>query len=100
MANKVVHREAEKGTTFLLRINLLICNVIWQNLVLLLLMNIIMDATYLIYGICTNLCTLLCKKCDGYCVVNRGIYRIRSCYGLVFIVSISLLRKILNACQN
>jgi len=44
----------KKGTTFLLGINLLICNVIWQNLVLLLLLNITIDVTYLISGIYTN----------------------------------------------
>ena len=61
----------------------------------------IIHVTYLIYGIYTNLHTFLCKKCDvGYYVVNHGVYRIRLCYRLVFIVSISLLRKILNACQN
>ena len=64
-------------------------------------MNIIIDVTYLISGIYTNLCTFLCKKCDiGYYVINHGVYRRRTCYWLVFIVSISLLCKILNACQN
>jgi len=91
----------KKGTTFLLWINLLICNVIWQTLVLLSSVNIIIDVTYLISGIYTNLCTFLCKKCDiGYYVINHGVYRRRTCYWLVFIVSISLLCKILNACQN
>jgi len=35
-----------------------------QNLVILLLMNIIIDVTYLIYGISTNFHRLLWKKCD------------------------------------
>jgi len=52
------------GTTFLLWINILIRNVIWQNLVLLLLMNIIIDVPYLIYGIYTNFRTFYGKKCD------------------------------------
>jgi len=43
----------KKGTTFLLWMNLSIHNVIWQNLVLLLLMNIIIDVKYLISGIYT-----------------------------------------------
>ena len=48
-------------------------------------MNIIVDVTYSISGIYTNLCTFLCKKCDiGYHVINRGVYRRRSCYLLVF----------------
>jgi len=54
----------KKGTTFLLRINLSMHSVIWQNLVLLLLMNIIIDVTYSISGIDTNFRRLLCKKCD------------------------------------
>jgi len=61
----------KKGTTFLLRINLLMHNVIWQNLILLLLMNIIIDVIYLISGIYTNFHRLPCKKCDvGYYVIN------------------------------
>jgi len=76
----------------LLWINLLICIVIWENLVLLLLFNIIDDVTYLISGIYTNLHTFQCKKCDvGYYVINHGVYRRRSCCRLVFIV---------NACRN
>ena len=64
-------------------------------------MNIIVDVIYLISGLYTKLCTFQCKKCDvGYYVINHGVYRKRSRYGLVFIVSISLLYKILNACQN
>ena len=35
-------------------------------------MNIIVDVTYLISVIYTNLRTFLCKKCDvGYYVINR-----------------------------
>jgi len=52
----------KKGTTFLLWLNLLIQNVIWQNLVLLLSTNIIVDVTYLISGIYTNFRTFLCQK--------------------------------------
>jgi len=53
----------KKETTFLVCINLLSRNVIQQNLVLLLLM-VIFDVTYLISGIYTNFHRLLCKKCD------------------------------------
>ena len=38
-------------------------NIIWQNSVLLLLVNIIIDVTSLICGVYTNFCRLLCKKC-------------------------------------
>jgi len=35
-------------------------------------MNIVFNVTYLIYGINTDFCTFLCKKCDvGYYVINR-----------------------------
>jgi len=54
-------------------------NVIWQNLVglLLLLMNIDVDGTYLISGIYTNFRRLLCKKCDvGYYVINHGVMKL------------------------
>jgi len=79
-----IHLEAQKGTTFLLWINLLICSVIWQNLVLLLLVNIIVDVTYLIAGIYTNFCTFLCKKCDlGYYFINHGVYRRRLCCNII-----------------
>jgi len=72
-----LHRKAEKGTTFLLWINLLIRSVIWQHLVLLLLMNIIIDVTYLISGISTNFHRLLCKKCDvGYYVINHCVIKL------------------------
>jgi len=64
-------------------------------------MTIIIDVTHLISEIYTNLRIFLCKKCDvGYYVINRGVYRRRSCDRLVFIVSISLLRYIVIACQN
>ena len=47
-------------------------HVIWQNLVLLLLTNIIIDVTYLISWIHTNFHRLLSKKCDvGYYVINH-----------------------------
>jgi len=40
-------------------------------------MNIIVDATYLICGIHTNICRLLCKKCDvGYYVINHGVMKL------------------------
>jgi len=72
------------------------CNVIWQNSVLLLLMNIIINTTYSFSGIYTNFRKFLCKKCDiGYDGVKKT-----DDYWLVFIVSISLLHKILNARQN
>jgi len=75
-----IHLEAQKGTTFLLWI----CSVIWQNLVLLLLMNIVVDVTYLIAGIYTNFCTFLCKKCDvGYYFINHGVYRRRLCCNII-----------------
>jgi len=63
-------------------------------------MNIVVDATYLISGIYINFCRLLWKK------VWRMILRhLPWCsqiddYRLVFIVSISLLRNILNARQS
>jgi len=69
------------------------CN--FTKLVLLLLMNIIIDFSYLISGIYTNFRWLMCARkilrhypwCDEV-----------DDYRLVFIVSILLLRKILNAC--
>jgi len=40
-------------------------------------MNIVICATYLIYGIYTNFRTLLCKKCDvGYYVINQGVVKL------------------------
>ena len=74
----------KKRTAFLLWISFLICNVTWQNLVLLLLVNIIVDVTCLISGIYTNLCIFLCKKCDVVYVVNRGVNRRTSRHRLVF----------------
>jgi len=72
-----IHREAEKRTTFLLCINLLIRNAVWQNLVLLFLMNIIIDVTYLISWIYTNFRSLLRKKCEvGYYVINHGVMKL------------------------
>jgi len=42
--------------------------------VLLLLINIIIDVSYLISGIYTNFFQLLRKKCDvGYYVINHGV---------------------------
>ena len=62
-------------------------NVIWQNLVLLLLTNIIIDVTNLNSGIYTNFRELLCKKCDvgyvGYYVINHGVTLVG--YGTPFI---------------
>jgi len=47
------------------------------KLVLLLLINIIVDVSYLISGIYTNFCRLLCKKCDvGYYVINHGVMKL------------------------
>jgi len=61
----------------------------------------IIDVTDLISGIYANFCRLLCKKCDiGHYVINHGVMKLMMMYRLVFIVSISLLHKILNACQN
>ena len=52
----VLHHEAEKGKHFSF---------------------IIVDVTYLISGIYTNFCRLLCKKCDvGYYVINRGVAKL------------------------
>jgi len=63
----------KKRIIFLLGINLLIRNVMWQKIVLLLLVSIIIDVTYLISGIYTDFHRLLCKKCDvGYYVNNHG----------------------------
>ena len=76
-ANNIYTVRQKKGTTFLLQINLLICNVIWQNLVLLSLVNIIVDVPYLIFWIYPNFCRLLCKKCDvGYYVINHGVMKL------------------------
>jgi len=64
----------QKGTTFPLWINLSIRNVIWPNLVFLLLVTIIIDVTYLVSWIYNNFHRLLCKKCDvGYYVINQGV---------------------------
>jgi len=53
------------------------CNVIWQNLVLLLLMNIIIDVTYLISGNYTNFRSFLCKMCDvRYYIINQGVMKL------------------------
>ena len=82
----------KKGTTFLLWINLLICNVIWQHL---LLKYIAIDVTSLISGIYTNFHTFLCKKCD----VRYYVYQSNNEVDVI-IVSVSLLHKILNARQN
>ena len=78
----------KKGTTFLLWINLLICNVIWQHLVVLLLKNIAVDVTSLISGIYTTFHTFLCKKCDVGYYVYQSSNEID-----VFIVSVSLLHN-------
>jgi len=52
-------------------------NVLWQNLILLLLVNIIVDVTYLISGIYTNFRRLLCKKFDvGYYAINHGVMKL------------------------
>jgi len=43
----------------------------------LMLMNIIIDVIYLVYGIYTNFRRLLCKKCDvGYYVINRSVMKL------------------------
>ena len=78
------------------------CNVIWQNLVVLLLSNTMFDATYLLPEIYINFHTFLCKKYDIGSVITDNYLWCNETddYGLVFIVSISLLRKILNACPN
>jgi len=49
---------------------------------------------FIIFGTYTNFGTFLCKNCDYQSGSEIDDYR------LVFIVSISLLRKILNACRN
>jgi len=67
----------KKEQHFLLRINLLTRNAIWQNLVLLMLMNIIIDGTYLISGISTNFHSLLCENCDvGYYIISHGVMKL------------------------
>jgi len=61
-------------------------------------MDTIVDVTYLISGIYTNFRRLRGKKCDvEYYVINRGVMKLMITGWLVFIVSISLLHKILNA---
>jgi len=57
-------------------------------------MNVFVDVIFLISGIYTNFRTFLYKKSDYQSSNEIDDYR------LVFVVSISLLRKILNACQN
>ena len=88
----------KKGTTFLLWINLLTCNTILTKFTTLIVNEYyIVDVTYLISKIYTNFRTLLRRTCDvGYYIINREI----DDYRLVFIVSISLLHKILNARQK
>jgi len=62
--------------------------------------NIIIDVNYLVYEIFTNYCTFLCKKCDiGYYYVYKSSNEIDD-YWLVFLVSVSLSCKILNAYQK
>ena len=40
-------------------------------------MNIVIDVTYVIYGIYTNFRRLLCKNCDvGYYVINHGVMKL------------------------
>jgi len=40
-------------------------------------MNINIDVTYLISGICTNFYRLVCRKCDvGYYVINHGVMKL------------------------
>jgi len=40
-------------------------------------MNIIIDVSYLISGIYTIFCKLLCKKCDvGYYVINHRVTKL------------------------
>jgi len=52
-------------------------NVFDENLVLLLLVNIIVDVTSLISGICANFRRLLCKMCDiGYYVINHRVLKL------------------------
>jgi len=63
-ANRLSLRGRKTGTTFLLWIYMLMRSVIWQNLLVLLLMNVIIDVTCIISGIYTNFRTFLCKKCD------------------------------------
>ena len=53
--NKLSTPWGRKKENFSLSINLLIHNVIWQTLVLLLLMNIVINVTYLISKIYTNI---------------------------------------------
>jgi len=65
-------------------------------------MNIITVVTYLTSGLYTKLRIFQCKKYDvGYYVINHGVYMKKIVlYRQVYIVSISSLRKIVNACQN
>jgi len=51
-------------------------NVIWLNLVVLLLINIIIYVTYLISGIYTNFHTFLWKKCDIGIVISHGVMKL------------------------
>jgi len=113
----------KKGTTFHLWINLFIRNVIWQNFVLSLLMKIIIDITdlFMEFPLNSHICmytymhvltaTLMNDVSDATYVQEResGMRQdsaecifvwARQLCTVLFIVSISLLHKILNACQN
>ena len=104
LAHAHTHTHTRLTAVFPGLLQLLICNVIWQNLVLLSLVNIAIDVTCLISGINTNLRTFLCKTCDvGYDVINRDVNRClqkKMVLRAIVFISISLLRKILKACQN
>ena len=63
--------------------NILLCNVIWQNLVLLLLWILSWNYLFNFWNL-TNFHTFLCKKCDvGYYVINHGFYRRISYYVII-----------------
>jgi len=113
----------KKGTTFHLWINLFIRNVIWQNFVLSLLMKIIIDITdlFMEFPLNSHICmytymhvltaTVMNDVSDATYVQERDsgtrqdsaeciFVWARQLCTVLFIVSISLLHKILNACQN
>jgi len=76
MRCKDLHCEAERRDhfSFMNKSFNMQCN-LTKKIVFLLLMNIIIDATYFIPRIYTNFCTFLCELCDvGYYVINCCIH--------------------------
>jgi len=76
---RLLHRDAEKRNhfSFMNESFSMQCNLTKFSTLSLLLMNIIVDVTYLISGIFTNFHRLLCKKRDvGRYVINHGVMKL------------------------